>query len=240
MEHENVLKVIGVCMCDHWPALILPWVENGNIREFMKAHPSDQDQKNHWVCTMCLTKTTNWLSVASSSSTWSKLPPRTRYFPRKPSRGMCLSFPTHSPLTDANMYIIKCNVLIHSDGRALLTDPNLSVTSGRSLCQGRRGGEWVVQQWKSPEQIWKGRYPTKKGDIYSFGMLCYEVRRSSYSSSYARFIVTHHHYRYMRKRILSRRLRCSWRSLGSVRKSSTGCAPSNHLHQRRWTKISLL
>jgi hypothetical protein len=39
LRHPNVLPLIGVTMSETQFAMISDWMENGNINEFVKAHP---------------------------------------------------------------------------------------------------------------------------------------------------------------------------------------------------------
>ena len=43
LRHPNVLPLMGVTMTETHFAMVSEWMVNGNIKEFMKAHP-DEDR----------------------------------------------------------------------------------------------------------------------------------------------------------------------------------------------------
>ena len=43
LRHPNVLSLMGVTMTEVHFAMVSEWMVNGNIKEFMKAHP-DEDR----------------------------------------------------------------------------------------------------------------------------------------------------------------------------------------------------
>ena len=55
MRHVNILELRGIDMVtfDNGPSMVLPWVQDGNIRQYMDRNPQvDWKQQNIWVRTM--------------------------------------------------------------------------------------------------------------------------------------------------------------------------------------------
>ena len=40
-EHPNVMSLIGVCLDGEMPLLIMPFMSNGSVLEFVKSHRKD-------------------------------------------------------------------------------------------------------------------------------------------------------------------------------------------------------
>lgn len=112
MRHENVLPLLGVSMQQEYRQieifnLVLPWLEHGNVREYMykrslDKNELDKNEKNILVskCDPRVNMADDLdLNIASSNCLWSQLHPRTEHYSRKGLGGkfLPLSIDTHSP-----------------------------------------------------------------------------------------------------------------------------------------------
>ena len=54
LRHPNVLSLLGVMMTDASFAMVSEWMANGNINEFVRAHPSADRLELVGFCSMPL------------------------------------------------------------------------------------------------------------------------------------------------------------------------------------------
>lgn len=72
---------------------------------------------------------------------------------------------------------MQSNIMIDPDRRALLTDPGLFLVAERHAPDHYNTFR-VTARWQAPELLKKSSL-TKKSDVYSFAILCCEVRMSN-------------------------------------------------------------
>lgn len=180
IKHENVLELYGIDIV-RFPGsscMVLPWVEHGNIREYMRKAPSESSdvQKNKWVrwCIITITVDCWWYFTSCLKQPMALHTSMSRTLCTATFEGWVSWNRTYSHNLTTT---IKANILISTDKVAKLADFGLSVFAGeesRSF-HSQRGG---LERWMAPELLnteGPSSRPTKMSDVYSFGPLCCEV-----------------------------------------------------------------
>ncbi|KZT54907.1 kinase-like protein, partial [Calocera cornea HHB12733] len=151
LKHPNILELYGVSRGDPWTlTLVSPWMEDGDLLRYLRDHPNS----HRAVLIQDILQGLHYMHTELN-------PPI-----------------AHGDLK-AN------NILVRASGRACLADFGLSriqEESSESHTSTSRSATTGNVRWKPPEWFFPERYGltfvqtfTPEADIYSFGMVIYEV-----------------------------------------------------------------
>ena len=182
LRHPNISSLLGVTMTENQFAMVSEWMDNGNINEFVKAHPdaSRPVLVRFPSCFLSLLGIDpRTIGIACRSNHGVNLHARPGNISRESKRGTrsysAAIFPYETDL------IPESNILIDNDGRARLTDFGLiALLPGQPTFVSSYTGSGTVR-WMSPETLSPDEFglttarPTRESDCYALGMVIYEV-----------------------------------------------------------------
>ncbi|KAK7686487.1 hypothetical protein QCA50_010084 [Cerrena zonata] len=148
-RHENILELLGVDVTHAFlrPNVVVPWVENGNVREYMKKlkSPVSRDQKNAWIL-----QTANGLNYLHLQSI---------IHGNVRGSNVMINDNGIAQLTDLYLFVHRTKALTGGPLRRMASD------------------ESKPQLWMAPELLYKSTIYDRstKSDVYSFAILCCEI-----------------------------------------------------------------
>jgi serine/threonine protein kinase len=153
-EHTNVMSLVGVCLNGDIPLLIMPFMSNGSVLEFVKHH------REELLCIDAIE-----IQVVSARKTLLNIS-------HQISKGMeylALERFVHRDLAARNC-------MIDRDGVIKVADFGLTEDMYGTNYFRREGGseEKVPIRWMAPESIEKDIY-TEATDVWSFGVTVWEI-----------------------------------------------------------------
>ncbi|KAG8754546.1 hypothetical protein FRC12_011159 [Ceratobasidium sp. 428] len=151
-HHPNVLPLIGLAEFDGRLAMVSPWMNNGNIRDYVNKQPG-ADQFN--LCTQ-IAYGLAYLHSIGIVSRLGCLPPD--------------AASPNLPLTQVHGNVKGTNILISDSGVPMLGDVGNSAP-GKSEIQfpELKDGFSISVRWAAPETL-RGSIPSMAADVYAFGM----------------------------------------------------------------------
>lgn len=174
LKHSNLLPLVGAKKSPQTLVMISEWMEHGTIMDFVAAYPETSRLKLVSICSRTsgehrLTLLLQLADVARGLE----------YLHNWPSVHGDLK--SVSKTSEHFIYLhvdnAKNNILIDSSHRARIADfgltsllrhPSISI----SVSVPAWGGTLL---WMAPELLEGGSRPSRESDIYSFGMVVYEV-----------------------------------------------------------------
>lgn len=187
LKHDNVLALKGISFSYGPLTLLTPWMDNSNVRTYLTSivrdskdyNPALYNLSNKWVRLVCSLQRVTLKLTKHTDPKYRRrnaLPPPRRDRSWGSSWGTCIDQPNRVMIlieTD------KVNIFVNREDTAVIADFGLSLFAhGHSgNYHSRRAGN---QLWTAPElfhpQTGERLRPTLRADIFSFAMVCIEVR----------------------------------------------------------------
>lgn len=170
LSHPNLVPFLGVNKILFNLALVSEWMEHGTILRFVKNYPETNRLKLVCILSLPRTTSTNQLDtqihdVASGLEYLHDFP-----FVHSDLKGVRIT----PFILFLFIEVSQRNILVDGNSNACICDFGLTdVMSTASISLGTppTGG---TRPWMAPEQL-RGGKSTKESDVYSFGMVAYEV-----------------------------------------------------------------
>ena len=182
LRHPNVLPLMGALMSGNWFAMVSEWMPNGNINQFVKAHP--EVNRLRLVRPLLAPLLPSFRQLKNSQL--AGVPKGLIYLH---GNGMVhgdlkgVSFRSLELLWCLTSSLIKANILVDGTGQARLADFGLLtiVSDPANVLSSSPYTQGGSVRWMSPELIDAEHFrfergcPTKASDCYALGMVIYEA-----------------------------------------------------------------
>lgn len=183
LQHPNVLPLIGVTMSGNQFTMVSDWMANGNINDFVKAHPgANRLELVGSSFKISLPALTVGLFIELGDVARGLIYIHNQGVIHGDLKGVrCFHRWSNSPILLS--LLIKANIVIDRTAHARLADFGLFtiVSDPANTLSTSPYTQSGVVRWLSPELIapqdfgFKSSCPTKYSDCYSLGMVTYEV-----------------------------------------------------------------
>ncbi|CAE6459522.1 unnamed protein product [Rhizoctonia solani] len=160
MNHQHVHRLLGVIIFrDQHLGMVSEWMENGNLREYMRKAPSFDRYE------MCTSIASGLVYMHECNAVHGDLKAASNSYNIKPGQLIITSHNLQQP-----------NVLVSSDGVAKLADFGLSTISEASLGFSDTSNPQIGStRWAAPELLFDDALKSKESDVYALGTTMLEV-----------------------------------------------------------------
>lgn len=166
-DHENIIKLYGICMSESFYCLVFEYMDLGDLNEFLRNSASSTQRR-----------IMNPLDSSSRSRTESSLsnnPPRLN---SQQLVSIChqiaLGMEYFASLNHVHRDLATRNCLVGTGLVVKIGDFGMSQTLYHSDYYKQKGEQALPVRWMAPEAFIYGRFSTE-GDVWSFGVVMWEV-----------------------------------------------------------------
>ena len=166
-DHENIIKLYGICMSDSFYCLVFEYMDLGDLNEFLRSSASSLQRR-----------IMNPLDSSARSRTESSLsnnPPRLNPLQLVTiCHQIALGMEYFASLNHVHRDLATRNCLVGTGLVVKIGDFGMSQTLYHSDYYKQKGEQALPVRWMAPEAFIYGRFSTE-GDVWSFGVVMWEV-----------------------------------------------------------------
>ena len=166
-DHENIIKLYGICMSEGFYCLVFEYMDLGDLNEFLRSSASSTQRR-----------IMNPLDNSIRSRTESSLSNSPARLNSQQLVSIChqiaLGMEYFASLNHVHRDLATRNCLVGTGLVVKIGDFGMSQTLYHSDYYKQKGEQALPVRWMAPEAFIYGRFSTE-GDVWSFGVVMWEV-----------------------------------------------------------------
>ena len=166
-DHENIIKLYGICMSEGFYCLVFEYMDLGDLNEYLRSSASSTQRR-----------TMNPLDNSIRSRTESSLSNSPARLNPQQLVSIChqiaLGMEYFASLNHVHRDLATRNCLVGTGLVVKIGDFGMSQTLYHSDYYKQKGEQALPVRWMAPEAFIYGRFSTE-GDVWSFGVVMWEV-----------------------------------------------------------------